>query len=56
MAAPKNLLAYLPVLLLAGAPILLVSCAGRQLEGRVDGINTRMQDAIANGSKTIASM
>ena len=34
-------------------PILLSSCAGRDLEGKVGGTQTRLQDAIANGSKTI---
>ena len=32
---------------------LLTSCAGRELEGTVQGTQTRLQDAIANGSKTI---
>ena len=32
---------------------LLTSCAGRELEGKVQGTQTRLQDAIANGSKTI---
>ncbi|HVI04279.1 MAG TPA: hypothetical protein VM869_36570, partial [Enhygromyxa sp.] len=31
----------------------LSSCAGRQLEGKVGGIQTRLQDAISNGSKKI---
>jgi OmpA-OmpF porin, OOP family len=34
-------------------PLLLSGCAGRQLEGQVGGIQTRLQDTIANGSKTI---
>jgi OmpA-OmpF porin, OOP family len=38
----------LPVLLM-----LLSSCAGRQLEGKVAGIQTRLQSSIADGSKTI---
>ena len=49
----SKLLVALPLACLASAPLLLMSCAGRTLEGKVDGINTRMQDAIANGSKTI---
>jgi outer membrane protein OmpA-like peptidoglycan-associated protein len=53
MRSLKPLLAWLPLVSLACSPLLLVSCAGKQLEGRVMGINTRMQDAIANGSKTI---
>ena len=32
--------------------LLLPSCAGRSLEGEVSGIQTRLQDAIADGSKT----
>jgi OOP family OmpA-OmpF porin len=41
---------------LVTAPVLslsLTSCAGRTLEGKVGGTNTRLQDAIANGSKSI---
>lgn len=34
-------------------PLLLSSCAGRQLEGKVAGIQTRLQSSIADGSKTI---
>src|SRR5690606_31842470 len=34
-------------------PLILSSCAGRDLEGKVGGIQTRLQDAIADGSKTI---
>jgi OOP family OmpA-OmpF porin len=51
----KRLLALVPVVSLATAPLLLAlsSCAGRTLEGKVGGTNTRIQDAIANGSKTI---
>jgi OOP family OmpA-OmpF porin len=54
MAANK-LLALTPVLPLATLALLLstTSCAGRTLEGKVGGTNTRLQDAIANGSKAI---
>lgn len=38
---------------LLSLPLILSSCAGRQLEGKVGGIQTRLQDAIGNGSKTI---
>jgi OOP family OmpA-OmpF porin len=56
--AGNKLLALLPVLSLATAPILLgmltlPGCAGRTLEGKVGGTNTRLQDAIGNGSKSI---
>lgn len=54
--AGKRFLALLPVLSLATAPVLLTSltsCAGRTLEGKVGGTNTRLQDTIANGSKSI---
>src|SRR5690606_31340091 len=43
----------LVVLPLLAMPLVLSSCAGRQLEGQVGGIQTRLQDAIADGSKTI---
>ncbi|PRQ00550.1 OmpA family protein [Enhygromyxa salina] len=33
--------------------VLLSSCAGKLLEGKVGGTQTRLQDTIANGSKTI---
>ena len=33
--------------------LLLPSCAGQKLQGRVDGTQTRLQDAIKNGSKSI---
>jgi OOP family OmpA-OmpF porin len=49
----RRVLALVPVLTLATAPILLGSCAGRTLEGKVSGTNTRLQDAIASGSKSI---
>jgi OOP family OmpA-OmpF porin len=48
-----KLLSILPLVPLAAAPVFLTSCAGRQLEGKVGGIQTRLQDAIANGSKSI---
>jgi OOP family OmpA-OmpF porin len=54
--AGKKLLALLPLFALAIAPVLLTSmtsCAGRTLEGKVGGTNTRLQDTIANGSKSI---
>ena len=43
----------LVVLPLLAMPLVLSSCAGRQLEGKVGGIQTRLQDAIADGSKSI---
>lgn len=49
----RKLIAFVPVLTLASASLLLSSCAGQQLEGRVSGIQTRLQDAIADGSKKI---
>lgn len=55
MAANKLVLLF-PALALAVLPILAtsqISCAGRTLEGKVGGTNTRLQDAIANGSKSI---
>ena len=61
--AAKRVLALLPRAssALALAPLLVgvfllvgqTSCAGRTLEGKVSGTNTRLQDAIANGSKSI---
>jgi OOP family OmpA-OmpF porin len=54
MAGNKRFM-LLPLLALATVPLLLstTSCAGRVLEGKVGGTNTRLQDAIANGSKSI---
>jgi OOP family OmpA-OmpF porin len=54
MAGNKRFM-LLPLLALATVPLLLstTSCAGRTLEGKVGGTNTRLQDAIANGSKSI---
>ena len=46
----RQLLPLIPLLVL---PIVLSSCAGRELEGKVGGTQIRLQDAIANGSKTI---
>jgi OOP family OmpA-OmpF porin len=45
-------LTLLPPLALAGL-VALSACAGKKLEGKVAGTQTRLQDAIANGSKTI---
>lgn len=54
MAMPRKFLhlsgSFVP---LFAASLLLSSCAGRQLEGKVGGIQTRLQDAIGNGSKKI---
>jgi len=44
---------HLPLIPLFVVPILLSSCAGRELEGKVGGTQTRLQDAIADGSKSI---
>jgi outer membrane protein OmpA-like peptidoglycan-associated protein len=38
---------------LLAASLVLSSCAGSQLEGKVGGIQTNLQEAIANGSKRI---
>lgn len=42
-----------PLALLALVTLALPGCAGKKLEGQVAGTQTRLQDAIANGSKTI---
>jgi OmpA-OmpF porin, OOP family len=49
----SRLSAWIGFLLVAVAMPLLLSCAGRQLEGKVAGIQTRLQGSIAEGSKTI---
>jgi len=45
-----GLLGFLGLLVI---PLVVTSCAGRELEGQVSGIQTRLQHAIADGSKTI---
>jgi OOP family OmpA-OmpF porin len=45
-----SLISSIPLL---AASLAMTSCAGRQLEGKVAGIQTRLQDAIGNGSKKI---
>ncbi|MCA9686817.1 MAG: hypothetical protein KC457_31920, partial [Myxococcales bacterium] len=46
----SRLLPIIPPLALL---FLLPSCAGKKLEGQVAGTQTRLQDAIGNGSKSI---
>jgi OOP family OmpA-OmpF porin len=55
METRRKFSVVLPILSLPllAASLMMTSCAGRQLEGKVGGIQTRLQDAIANGSKAI---
>jgi OmpA-OmpF porin, OOP family len=57
MASPNDFLhsarRLTPVVSLLTMSLALASCAGKQLEGKVGGIQTRLQDAIASGSKKI---
>jgi OOP family OmpA-OmpF porin len=49
----RHLLILQPVALLGLVAFAIPGCAGKKLEGQVAGTQTRLQDAIGNGSKTI---
>ncbi len=54
MSARRKFPTFVPLASLLTLPLLLSSCAGQQLEGKVNGVQTRLQqEAIANGSKSI---